>query len=315
MADATAFRGGANNGAADKQALFLKVFGGEVLTAFEETNVMADKHMVRTIKSGKSAQFPATWKVAAAYHTPGAELVGQALNVSERVISVDDLLIADVFIPKIDEAMNHYDYRSIYSTECGRVLANTMDANLQQVGLLAARASGTITGTNPSASSGGSALTAATYGTDASVLAGGIYDAAQTMDEKDVPAMGDDRFAFVKPAQYYLLAQNLSIQDKDVGGPAGYSDGRIFRIGGVNLVKTNHLPQSNVATGPTAYQGDFSTTMGLVMHKGAIGTVKLLDLNMDGEWDVRRRGTLILAEYAVGHGILRPECAVELKTA
>ena len=36
-------------------ALFLKVFGGEVLTAFAQKTVTLDKHMVRTISSGKSA--------------------------------------------------------------------------------------------------------------------------------------------------------------------------------------------------------------------------------------------------------------------
>lgn len=39
----------------DDNALFLKVYSGEVLTAFAETAVTADKHNVRTIASGKSA--------------------------------------------------------------------------------------------------------------------------------------------------------------------------------------------------------------------------------------------------------------------
>lgn len=36
-------------------ALFLKVFSGEVLAAYAQKTVTADKHMVRTISSGKSA--------------------------------------------------------------------------------------------------------------------------------------------------------------------------------------------------------------------------------------------------------------------
>jgi hypothetical protein len=55
MSNATASRLGAINGGSDKDALFLKVFAGEVLTAFSEKNVLMDKHMVRTISSGKSA--------------------------------------------------------------------------------------------------------------------------------------------------------------------------------------------------------------------------------------------------------------------
>ncbi|MES9289607.1 hypothetical protein ABEQ80_12590, partial [Cutibacterium acnes] len=42
---------------ADKLALFLKIFGGEVLTAFARRSVTMDKHMVRTIQKGKSGTF------------------------------------------------------------------------------------------------------------------------------------------------------------------------------------------------------------------------------------------------------------------
>lgn len=53
----TPSRLGQANGAGDALALFLKVFSGEVLTAFAETNVALSRSMVRSIKSGKSAQF------------------------------------------------------------------------------------------------------------------------------------------------------------------------------------------------------------------------------------------------------------------
>lgn len=55
MANATVSRIGQIEGAGDEKALFLKVFSGEVLTAFHNENVMMDKHMVRTIQNGKSA--------------------------------------------------------------------------------------------------------------------------------------------------------------------------------------------------------------------------------------------------------------------
>ena len=56
MANATVSRIGQANQAGDEKALFLKVFSGEVLAAFEETNVFLGKTTVRTITSGKSAQ-------------------------------------------------------------------------------------------------------------------------------------------------------------------------------------------------------------------------------------------------------------------
>lgn len=307
MANATPSRLGQVNLAGDADALFLKVFSGEVLTSFHRENVFLDRSMVRTISNGRSAQFPATGTVTAAYHTPGTELNGSPIAAAERVITIDDLLVAQVFIARIDEAKNHYDVRSVYSDEAGKVLAETMDTNLAQVGVLAARASATITGGN-----GGSVLTNAGYGTDSTVLASGLFTAAQTLDEKNV---GKERNVFLRPAQYYLLAQNTTVINQWYGGQGAISDGTILRVAGIEVVKTNALPKTNVTTGVVAYQGNFATTVGLVMHKAAIGTVKLLDLATESDYDIRRQGTLIVSKYAVGHGILRGECAVELKTA
>lgn len=309
MANATVNRIGQINGAGATDALFLKVFGGEVMTAFEESNVAQDKHMVRSIANGKSAQFPATWKVNASYHTPGAEIVGQTSNVNERVITIDDLLISDVFLANIDEAMSHYDVRSIYTQEAGRALAREWDKNVLQLGVLAARAAATVTG-----GVGGTVLTNASYGNDGATLAGGMFSAAQKLDEKDIPE--NDRYMFVKPAQYYLLAQTTNVLNRDWGGSGVYADGKVLKVAGISIVKTNNLPTSDLsADTPAKYAGNFATTVGLVMNKMAVGTVKLLDLAVESQYDIRRQGTLVVAKYALGSGILRPECAVELKTA
>jgi hypothetical protein len=311
MANATVSRIGQIDLAGSATALFLKVFAGEVLTAFAESNVFIGRHVIRSISSGKSAQFPASWKGTASYHTPGTELVGSTVAHNERVITIDDLLVADRFLASIDDAMSHYDVRSEYSRDVGRALAKKFDQNVAQVGLLAARASATVTGGN-----GGTAITSATSLTNADALVAAAFDAAQALDEKDVP--DEDRFLFLKPDQYYLLVNSGSKaihRDYNPAGNGSLADGSIFKLAGMNIVKTNNLPQSNVVTGPSAYQGDFSTVSALAMQRGAVGTVKLMDLATEISWDPRRRGWLIIAEYAIGHGILRPECAVEVKTA
>lgn len=312
MSNATVSRVGQVNGAGDVDALFLKVFAGEVLTAFAEKNVMMDKHMVRTIANGKSAQFPVTGNFSAAYHTPGAEILGTAMNHAERVITIDDLLIAHTFIANIDEAKNHYDVRANYSRKLGEALANTADKHLFQNAILAARASATVTGGN-----GGSRITNANMGTDSDVLIAALFEAAQKFDEKDVPE--DERYAFLKPAQYYKLAQNTKVLNKDWGGAGVYADGKVLRVAGLTIVASNHIPTTNITTGVDAgtsarYAVDARTTVGVVMQKEAVGTVKLLDLGMESEYDIRRQGTLMVAKYAMGHGILRPECAIELAT-
>src|SRR5690606_18432503 len=111
----------------------------------------------RDIEHGKSATFPVIGKASAGYHVPGNEIVGKAVAHNEVIITIDDLLVSDTFIANIDEAMNHYDVRSVYSTQQGRVLASTMDRHLLQLGVLAARSSARITG-----ETGGSTITEAT---------------------------------------------------------------------------------------------------------------------------------------------------------
>lgn len=302
---------GQSNLSGDNNALFLKVFSGMVMANFDRATVTMDKHTVRTISSGKSAAFPATGKVQASYHTPGAELLGQSVAIAERVISIDDFLVAPVFVADIEEAKNHFEVRSKYARQCGVALAVQWDKNILQVMALGARASATIVGGN-----GGTSLTSSgtLYRTSATDLAAGIYAGVQAMDEKDVP-LEDEKNAFVLPAQYYLLAQSTALVNRDwAAGNGNYSDGKVMKIGGANLIKTNNLPNTNVGTGPTAYQGDFARMACVISTPDSVGTVKLLDMSSRMDYDPRRLGTLITAKYAIGHGILRPECCVELRT-
>jgi len=314
MADANVSRIGQANETGDPKSLFLKVFGGEVLTAFAETNVFLAKTFVRTITSGKSAQFPATWKGTAGYHVPGTELTGSKIAHNERVINIDDLLVADRFIASIDEAMNHYDVRSIYSGDVGRALAHAMDANIARVGYLAARTASNITG-----APGGTKIVASTAKTDADALVSAIFDGVTQLERNNVPR--EDRVLFVSPEQYFMLVNsgNRAInRDLNPEGNGSVASGLIYRIAGLPIVMTNDLPttdQSADATVATQYQGDFSTSVALILHKSAVGTVKLLELSVESEYDIRRQGTLIVGKYAVGHGVLRPECAVEIATA
>ena len=50
--DMTVSNLGQIQGSGDTSALFLKVYAGEVLTAFERATVMKGRHMERTIKFG-----------------------------------------------------------------------------------------------------------------------------------------------------------------------------------------------------------------------------------------------------------------------
>ena len=95
-----------------------------------------------------------------------------------------------------------------------------------------------------------------------------------------------------------------------------------MEVAGIKIVKLNTATSSftdlsaasNTGQNNT-YRGNFATTVASVFHKSAVGTVKLLDLALESEYDMRRQGTLMISKYAMGHGILRPESCVEIKTA
>lgn len=317
MADASVSRIGQINSAGDAKALFMKVFAGEVLTAFKENCVTEDKHMVRNIQNGKSAQFPILGKVNAEYHTPGKEITGLNLPANERVITIDDLLISHAFIANLDEAMNHYDVRGPYSQELGRSLAYTYDKHILQLAVMAARDTSPV-----STEVGGGKVTDPSMLADLSAekLVAALFSAARTLDEKAIPE--DDRFAFLNPAAYYLLAQNTKIMNRYWGGEGEYAGAKVLRVAGLNVVKTIHapfgqnIPTCTVLAGTgDKYAVNATSTVGVVMHKAAVGTVKLMDMAMESQYDIRRQGTLMVAKYAMGHGILRPAAAVELATA
>lgn len=310
-------RPGQVNKQGDVDALFLQMFSGEVLTAFEENNVMKDLHRMRTIEHGKSASFPVMGKASARYHVPGVPVLGSnQIAVNERAINIDDLLISDVAIYDLEDAKNHYDVRNEYSKQVGRSLAVAFDEKTMRVAVLAAR-SASIIADEP----GGTVIRGgATLATDGEALADAIWTCAQTWDEKDITEW--DRAVIFRPAQYYLLNQTTKILNRDWLGAGSYSEGKLDKVAGIKILMSNHLPKTNIPARTSGenntYYGDFSNTVGLGLQKEAIGTVKLRDLTVQksgADFNIMYQATLLLAKYAMGHGVLRPGCAIELSKA
>jgi len=333
-------------------ALFLKKFSGEILQTFEESNIFKPLHTIRTIESGKSAQFPVTGIASANYHTPGeniaeAEVSGPAskylsdIKKTEKIITIDKMLVASTFLANIDDLKNHYDIRSIYANELGKALAVRFDTAIAKVFVGAARNASNISTVTPAGSildiSQNAFVAVGATNSDVSdptgaELVAALFSAAQRMDENDVPSEG--RFCVLRPAEYYRLITGAddsnsfsltSAINKDIGGAGSLAAGNIPQIAGISIFKSNHIPSGNLggsdADGDAnndpfgagnGYNADFSNTKGIVAHSAAVGTVKLLDLATESEYQIERQGTLFVAKYAMGHGVLRPECAIEL---
>ena len=306
---------GQANFTGDVMALFKDQFIPELLTAFDEKRVMKNYVRSKTIQKGKSASFPVLGTTSAKYIGVGDTLLGnQTIAHNEITINLDPFLVSDILIHELDVKMQEYDDRAEIVQEMSRALANTEDKQLLQVGVLAARAGAIVEGGN-----GGTVLKCgSTVLTSGEVLAAAIYQSGVELDQKDVPE--NDRYAFVKPLQYALLAQYEDIKNHDIG-TGSYSEGTTGKLNNIKVIKTNHLPSSNITqsldtTQPrNIYYGDFSNTAALVMNKQAVGTVSRQGLIVEPKWMLERLAHLLTARILQGHGILRPDCAVEISAA
>jgi hypothetical protein len=330
--------------AGDQRALFLKLFAGEVLTAFQERNVAMPLHRVRTIKNGKSAQFPVTGTATAAYHTAGQVITGGKISHQEITVTVDDLLVSSTFIPRIDEAMNHYDVRSIYSKEIGNALANVADRNIFRV---LAKASMTTAGqTNDLEGKGGGFAGVGTTPTGDGIVQA-IFRALEQFETRDIVG---EKYCVLSPEYYYAMfgtnttsptTQNLYYMNQDINGSGSIASGQVPQVGGVKILMSNNMPSgdqsSTLANSDPAtirggaadgsYKADYDNNDlsadaadqgtgfgGMIFTKDAAATVKLLDLGVESEYQIDRQGTLMVAKYAMGHNILRPACAIGLRS-
>lgn len=342
---------GQNNLTGDVRDLFLKLYAGEVLSSFEQKAIFMDKIRTRSISKGKSASFPLMGRTSAEYLTPGNEITGGKIRAGERIVTIDDLLISAQFIAKIDEAMNHYDVRSIYSKEAGIALALETDKNVARTLAKAALCTDVTSAAalvqdyklfaeedftdNVTIGSASADATSAEY------IAQAIFNARKEMEKNNVPT--DGACVVLPPDQYYALldvtdGNKLVYMNKDFGGNGSIASAMVPQIAGMSVFMSNHVDVANLwnsTTGvtsgqaplagesgrttaydiPAAYLDTANLIRGFVFTPDAVAMVKLLDLGVESEYQIERQGTLMVAKLAQGVNVLRPACSIALLEA
>lgn len=307
---------------ADDRHLLLDVFGGEVITAFDLATVTLDKHQVKTVSGGaRSWRFPKTWKATAEYHQPGQEMLGTDIDTTEVVVTVDDILVSHTALADIDRMLSHFDVRGEFSTQMGRALARVYDKNVFRQLILAARtpADGPFPG-------GGKIEDSALAATN------GVYDGIAWIDairqanldlfDKDVPedmprylsvnARVFDAIKYAKDSNGQYLILNRDFGHSGAGGVQGRAE--TLDVDGVTVVKSRNMPNTDETSDTSVYskyRADYSNTVGILWTPMAVATVKVADIAFETERDVRRQEDFMVAKMLVGHGTLRPECAIE----
>jgi len=282
-------RTGQKNATGSSRELFLKLYAGEVMTAFQTKNIMMNYTRTRTISKGKSAQFIMTGKYRdAAYHTPGAEIapVANAKN-SERVVSVDDLLINAQFIPNIDEAMQHYDVRSIYTQEAGYGLSKVADQNILRMAVKAALTTNKQRASKLIQDYAGwddedftSNVTYAANLADSkknAKMVEGLIEAKRILEMAGAPL--EDLVCIMATDQYYRLFMtqqngeaitNLIAWNRDIGGTGSINNLDLPTIAGIPVVRTPHL--GTYASGATGAWTDSLWSTGTTTGPQPLGS-------------------------------------------
>lgn len=318
-------------------AMWLKVFSGEVLTAFERMCVFKELTQKRTIESGRAAQFPVTGRFGAKYHVPGEPILGQGtMSQNEVTIRIDSILVADASLYSLDEAKAHFDVRSIYSNELGEALSREYDRRVARTICEGAREQvSDILASNPAQLDTpiddpyrtGSRIDMALASPTPNDYVATLFTAAQTLDEKDVHST--NRYAVVTPEVYYTLIQSDRAvnQDFNASDNGSYAGGNIARLAGFTLIPSNHINQGDQSAAPTGVEGqtwngtvkkgnlNMSNTKMLCFIPSATGVVSLMDLSMNmtgNDYMTVYQSVLLVAKYACGFGFLRPEAAVEV---
>ena len=245
-----ATRAGSTFTTAERRALYLKLFSGELFKGFQRNTIARDLVTKRTFKNGKSLQFIYTGRTNSEFHTPGQSILGNSDNappVAEKTITVDDLLISSAFVYELDETLAHYDLRGEISKKIGYALAENYDRKIFRQITRAARKASPITKTN-FVEPGGTQIRVGTnaQASDAyasASLINAFYDAAAALDEKGV--RGDGRVAVLNPRQYYELIQNVGssgLINRDVQGSALQSGQGVIEIAGIKIYKSMNIP-------------------------------------------------------------------------
>jgi hypothetical protein len=318
---------GQANGAGDTQALFLKLFTGEVYEAFRNATIAKGLVMNRTLKNGKEAQFIHTGRVSAGYHTPGNAILGSGdPNVAETTIAMDDLLVASAFVDNLDEVLAQYDIRGPIARQIGQSLAEFYDRRIFRVLDQASAATAPVTG-----EPGGFQVNlGAGNEYDAQALVDGFFEAAARLDEVAAPQEG--RVAVLSPRQYYALISQVdtNILNRELGGSQGSlnSGEGLYEIAGIKIYKSNNIPfltRYGSAAGELidaaalggenndyGVRADFTNSCGLIFHRDAAGVVEAIGPSVQttgADTKVIYQGDVIVGRLAYGCGSVRPAVA------
>ncbi len=331
--------------------LWLPVFGGEILAAFEQYNTMLGKVRSAVVSEGNTAHFPSLGRLESEIHERGAEMLGMPSEQTDMVITLEDRPVVSHFeTDDIERLLTYYagQQRAELATQAGRALARQWDAKIAMLIWQAAR---TGQATNSAAredfpgggidGNGGEIISAATATADeggALAILDACQQAAVRFDEEYIPMEG--RYCAVTPSMWYAL-KNMGVPSTSVGDSkayfgdsryastagqinprtntgAGSAMGDTLIHNGIEIFRTVNMPSGNKGSDTSIdakYRANYSNTTGLIFQQQCVGAVVKQGVATESYRDVRRQSDFFVAKVFTGGGTLRPQCAIAVASA
>lgn len=293
--------------------LALNVFSGLVFGQFNKATVFFDNVNFANVGPTKGAQFVRFGEALSESHTAGEEMLGLDFNTVEGFITPDETIVSHADVAWDDNDLVPWSIIPGLAEKQGRKLANENDERIARLTSIGASTAAVLAG---DIHNGGQVVTvggvtvAAAFTTDAAgaeALRDAIWEGAQGFDENNLPL--EDRRVYITPYLHRVLGfGDDKIFDKDWGAQGMTSTRAIGMIGGMEVIVSNSIPLTNVASGPSKYQNDDSNTAALFSQGNqGIWGVRPRGIRTVMEPDERRRTTFVKTEIRVGYGVVRTE--------
>ena len=328
----------------DMGKLWLPIWSGEVLHAYDQYRMFEPMVTSKSITSGRTIEFPMTGTVdlLPAWGAGEYLLGGDNSKTETFVISLDKRPMAAHFeLDNVDLMITQWEYRQELARQAGQTLANARDkqiaAFIAQAAVVGALdAAGDVRGIATSDLPKPAELGATTDdAAEALAVLEAIEDFCVELQEIDVPVQGC--YCAVTPKLFQQIRrlgvaesgeQAMNMQPMFGGVAAAGGLGASFTQGmnslndrlvymGVTILKSNHIPVADgEVIGEDRYtlQGLAAGVRGLIWCSDSVASVRKTGLAVDTEDDVRRNTVFTVASMMSGTGILRPELAKILVT-
>ena len=330
--------------AAGAGKLWLPIWSGEVLHAYDEYRMFEPMVTSKTISSGRLMEFPITGTVSLKPAWDAGEYLVGDNNSKATTFSVEldkRPMAAHFELDNVDLMITQWEYRQELARQAGQTLANARD---KQIASFIAGAAGVAKLADDPRTGLSYAAPFAIGSTDeaenALAVLEGIEEFCVELQENDVPVQGC--YCVVPPKLFQQIRrlgvaesgeQAMNMQPMFGGVAAAGGLGAQFTQGmnslsdrltymGVTILKSNHVPTKDIVATPTldtqegligearySVAGATAKVRGLIFCSEAVASIRKTGLVVDTEDDIRRNTTFTVASMFSGTGVLKPELA------